>query len=102
RGVPAHVSVAVLAPGADGDGRQDGEQRRRLGRTLREPEREQRRHEEDPAADAEQAGDDARRESERGRCEVGAHVTRSLTAIATSALRKPAATPMTTSRTAVL
>ncbi len=51
---PAHVSVAVLTPGADGHDRDHRRERRRLGRELRQLEREDEcRHEEDAAADAE-------------------------------------------------
>ena len=60
RGPPADVAVALLAPDADEDGRDDREQRGRLRVELRQPEAErQRRDEEDAAADAEQAGEDA-------------------------------------------
>src|SRR5438067_541785 len=53
---PAHVAVPLLAPGAREHGRDDREQRARLSVELRQAEREgQRRHEEDAAADAEQA-----------------------------------------------
>src|SRR5207244_9621813 len=56
---PAHVPVALLAPRAGGDGREDREERGRLGRALRESEREQRRHEERSAAHPEQTREDA-------------------------------------------
>src|SRR5438067_8104251 len=56
---PADIPVAALAPGSGEDRREDREQRGRLGVTLVEAEREERRHEEEPASDAEQPRDDA-------------------------------------------
>src|ERR671925_398787 len=70
RGAPANVPVPVLAPCADRDRGQDRQERGGLGRALRQAEREQRRHEEEAAADAQQPGDDTRGQAERDRCEV--------------------------------
>ena len=56
---PADVAVSLLPPHADADGRDDCEQRGRLGVQLREAERRQDRHEQDAAADPEEAGEDA-------------------------------------------
>ena len=54
------VAVGALAPAADERDRHDREQRRRLRLDLPVPEQDrQRRHEQDPAADPEQAGRDA-------------------------------------------
>src|SRR5438067_3561701 len=69
---PAHVAVPLLAPGAGEHGRDDREQRARLRVELRQAECEgQRRHEEDAAADAEQArhhpGDEPDRDREHDR-----------------------------------
>src|SRR5262249_44246478 len=50
---PTNVAVARLAPRADQRRRDDREQRRPGRIVLREPERDERRHEQDPAADAE-------------------------------------------------
>ena len=64
------VAVPRLPPGPDGRGRHDGEQRGRRRLDLAEAERDERRHEEDPAADAEEARHHAGAEAEarsRGR-----------------------------------
>ena len=85
-GPPADVAVVPLPPRSRRDGRQDRQQRRRLGVDLRQPKRNERRHEEDPAADAEEAGEkpcceaEADREDDRGRT----HETSNQTASAAS------------------
>ena len=63
-GLEPQVAVARLAPGTDRGRRHDREQRGRGGLHLAEAERDERRHEEDAATDAEQARQDAGR---RGR-----------------------------------
>src|SRR5829696_4931424 len=65
RRTPAHVPVARLVPRARRDRREDGEERGRLGLQLPETEREQRGHEENAAADPEEAGEHAGAEAER-------------------------------------
>src|SRR6476619_1295905 len=65
RGPPVDVAVSALPPGADQHRRQDREQRSRLRVHLGKAENEhERRHEENSAADAEEAGQDAAGEAE--------------------------------------
>ena len=81
---PPHVAVAVLAPGAHDRDRDDREQRRRLRVELGLAQEErQRRHEQDAAADAEQAADRAGREAQQDRGELGHPISSSI-ATATS------------------
>ena len=71
----ADVPVAALAPRARSDGGEDRQQRSRLRVELAEPEPHERRHEQDAAADAEEAREEpageAQRETEDDR--AGAH-----------------------------
>ena len=84
---PAHEAVLLLAPDADDHGGDDGEQGRRLRVQLRQAERRQRGHEQDPSADAEQAGEHAGDDAEN-RCQHVRHWSSSLTAIPTSSAAK--------------
>ena len=88
-GPGSDVSERPLPQCPDGGGRHDREERRGGGLYLPEPERDERRHEQDPAADAEHAGEDAGRETERQRGDdrPGAHAAISHTAMAA---RRPA------------
>src|SRR5438067_10165120 len=79
----ADVPVPRLAPGARGDRRQDRGERRRLGMELAAVQGDERRHEEDPAAHAEQAGDDAGEEPEQHGEDERGHVTSSRTPMTT-------------------
>jgi hypothetical protein len=82
---PVDVPVAALAPRADERGRDDGQQARRLGVDLRQAEDEgQGRHEEDPAADAEEAGENPCGDAETCGGDERPHQTRSLAPIAAS------------------
>src|SRR5215208_548366 len=83
RCTPADVAVAVLPPGAGRDRRQDREQRRGLGLELGQSERDERRDEQDPAADAEHAGQDACGEAQSDGDEDRRHETSSEIPIAT-------------------
>src|SRR3954454_21855345 len=87
RRAPADVAVLLMPPDADEDGRDDREQRGRLGVPLCQAEVGQRREEEDAAADAEHpgehSGDDAEHDRERDR-----HRTSMSTAMATSSSAK--------------
>src|SRR5262249_46826940 len=65
-------------------GRQDRRERRRLGVKLAQPESEESRHEQDPAADSEQSGEHARGEAEHQRQHDGRHVVSSTTPTTTS------------------
>ena len=74
RRVPVHEAGAVLAVGADRHHGNDGRQRGRLGGELREPEAErERRHEDDPPADSEEAGEHPACETQRQRERDVAH-----------------------------
>src|SRR6185312_16955054 len=84
---PADVPVPLLPPGADDHGRDDREQGARLGVQLRQPERGQRRHEEDAAAHAEEAGEHTGDDAEEPGEDV-AHCSSILIAIATSSAAK--------------
>src|SRR5581483_4898137 len=66
------VPVALVPPDADDDGRQDREERGRLGVQLREAEPRERRDEQDPAADPEEPGEQAGDEPEE-HCEDVRH-----------------------------
>ena len=65
------IPVAALVPRTGGDRRQDREQRRRLRLELAQAEGDERGYEQDPAADAEQPGEDPRCEAERKREQDG-------------------------------
>jgi hypothetical protein len=68
------MAVPMLLPGACGDRRQDGEQRRRLGLDLPEAEDDhESRHEQKPAAEPVQAGEHACGETQREREEDFLH-----------------------------
>ena len=80
-----NMSVLLLSPRPHRDHRQHREQRRRLGCQLVEPERKrERRHEENPSADAEEACQHAGEGAESDADRDLVHQMNSRTAIATS------------------
>src|SRR4029079_6257746 len=80
----------ALPPDACRSGRQDREQRARLGVELRQAEHErQRRHEQDPAADAEQPGEYACDQSQHRRQRERPHQTSSQIAMPARSAANP-------------
>src|SRR5262249_9615030 len=84
RGTPFDVAVALLAPDPGACGRQDRGERRRLGVQLPESEGEQCRHEQNSAADSEEAREDTRGDAEHEREQDRGHETSSTTPTTTS------------------
>src|SRR5712691_3716216 len=82
RSAPANVAVARLTPGSGEDGGEDREKRRADGVVIVEPEGNQRRHEQDPAAHSEHACEHACGETEHDSEHVR-HLTKSQTATPT-------------------
>jgi trehalose 6-phosphate phosphatase len=67
-GPPAHVAVEMLPPGSGHDDRKNREERRRLGVHLAEIEQQnERRHEDQSSADAEETAERSRDEADRDR-----------------------------------
>src|SRR5207248_7574494 len=78
---PTDVAVSLLRPCPCDHRRHDGKQRRPGCLVLRQAERDEHRHEEDAAADAEQPGEYARNDAERDRDDVR-HLKNNQTAVA--------------------
>ena len=91
--LPAQVAVLPLAPDADAGGRQDRRERGRLGVQLAPPQHEERRHEEDPTADAEEAREQTGAEPEDERQRERDHVASSNTPTTTRKAANARASP---------